>query len=182
MQEREALSLLDFLFAKPLSKVDVVDHVQNSATISPAVRQKALALADRYQEETNPERYHQAARLTVRQCYLNPLHYQVALKQARNAFRLTPENPTYLTTLGLAQYRLGQSQDALTTLTRADKLNQGHPADVAFLALAQFKLGQKDQAQESLKRLRNLLKQDRWAKDEEAQAFLREAESLIEAK
>ncbi len=177
--EREALGLLDFLFAKPLSKIDVLEHVQSASTINPAVRHMALALVERYREETDPGRFHEAARRIVDQRHLNAFQYRMALAQARTAYRLAPENPAHLTALGIAQYRLGQHQDALSTLTRADKLNGGHPANVAFLALAHHRLKQDDKAKETLQRLRDLLKQDRWARDEEAQGFLREAAQVL---
>jgi hypothetical protein len=37
--EREAVGFLDFLFAKPLRKSDVIDYLQNSRTVRPQVRQ-----------------------------------------------------------------------------------------------------------------------------------------------
>jgi WD40 repeat protein len=46
--EREALGLLDFLFAKPLPKADVIAYLRNAPTIRPQARQLALSLADRY--------------------------------------------------------------------------------------------------------------------------------------
>jgi hypothetical protein len=69
---------------------------------------------------------------------------------------------------------------------KTEKLNAAqegsHPADLAFLAIAQHKLRKKDEAQATLDPLRELMKQPRWAKDAEAQGFLREAEELIEGK
>ena len=41
-------------------------------------------------------------------------------------------------------------------------------------------LGQNQQAWDSLKRLRETMKNPRWATKEEAQAFLREAEALLQ--
>ena len=71
------------------------------------------------------------------------------MKQAEIACRLMPSEVAYHTTLGMAQYRLGRYQEALTTLTRADELNQaaqrGHaPADLAFLAMASYQMHEKD--------------------------------------
>ncbi len=45
--------------------------------------------------------------------------------------------------------------------------------------MAEYQLGQKEKAQASLDRLREILKQPKFAKDQEAQAFLREAETLL---
>jgi hypothetical protein len=104
--EREALGLLDFLFDKPLCQADVIAYLQNAPTIRPQARQLALSLVDRYHEETDPEKYHQASRAVAGQEYLNVFQYRFALKQAETACRLAPDQAQYRTTLGLAQSRL----------------------------------------------------------------------------
>jgi WD40 repeat protein len=144
--EREALGLLDFLFAKPLRKADVLEYLQSSTTIRPQARQLALSLLDRYREETDPEKYHQASWAIVRQPYLNAFQYRFALKQAAAACQMAPEQVKYQATLSMAQYRVGQ----------------------------------KEQAQATLARLRETMQKPEWAKNEEAQSCLREAEALIE--
>lgn len=45
--------------------------------------------------------------------------------------------------------------------------------------MAQHRLGQKEEAQASLARLQEIMQQKAWAKDAEAQAVLREAETLL---
>ena len=71
-------------------------------------------------------------------------------------------------------------------MTRSDNINSTgpdgpQPADVAFLAMTQHQLGQPSPARATLARLRETLQQNpRWANDADAQAFLREAETLIE--
>ena len=72
-------------------------------------------------------------------------------------------NGTFLNTLGVAQYRVGQHQDAVETLTRSDKLNAArfkisYPADIAFIAMAHHQLGHSDEAHEYLNQLRKLAK------------------------
>src|SRR5262249_18529917 len=52
--ERSAVGLLDFLFSRPLAGNDVRAMIRAHPAITDAVRQKALALADRYREETDP--------------------------------------------------------------------------------------------------------------------------------
>ncbi len=177
--ERAAVALLGHLFVQPLAKADVIESVQSSPLMSSATRQAALASVERFREESNPDRYHEAARQIVRRPLAPALLHQQALRQARTAFRLAPEKTTFLTTLGIAQYRLGQFPDALTTLQRADKLHQGDPADVAFLALCYHRLGQTDKAQETLQRLRQILDEEQWRNDAEALEFLREADSVM---
>jgi hypothetical protein len=80
--EREAVGLLDSLFAKPLRKADVIDYLRNAPTIRPRARQLALALVDGYHEETKPETYHRASWALVRQPYLN--NFQRGFPRAGN--------------------------------------------------------------------------------------------------
>jgi hypothetical protein len=42
------------------------------------------------------------------------------------------------------------------------------------------RLGQKERAEDMLRRLRETMKKPQWAQNEEAQAFLREAEALLQ--
>ena len=74
-----------------------------------------------------------------------PAAYRLAVERAEIACRLMPFEGSYHTTLGMAQYRLGKYQEALTTLTRADELNQATgggpvPADLAFLAMSRYQM------------------------------------------
>ena len=79
----------------------------------------------------------------------------------------------------MAQYRSGLVAEALATLTRSNDLNkQKEPADLAFLALAQHRLGQSEKARDTLGRLREVMKDPQRAGNQEAQAFLREAETI----
>jgi hypothetical protein len=92
------------------------------------------------------ERYRRANWAIVKQPYLNAFQYRFALMQAETSCRLAPEQVKYQATLGMAQYRAGQLE----------------------------------QAQATLARLRETMQKPEWAKNEEADAFLREAEALIE--
>jgi hypothetical protein len=109
--------------------------------------------------------------------------YARALRQAEAVGRLVPNNGVALNTLGVAQYRAQRYADALATLTQSAKLNAtkegSQPADLAFLAMTQHQLGQKNEAKAPLDRLREIMKQPRWAQNTEAVGFLREAEELI---
>ena len=106
--------------------------------------------------------------------------YQRALGQAETACRLVRlNNAAYVNTLGIAYYRVGKYQEAVDTLERSDKLRKEFPQDLAFLAMAYHQLGQKEQARATLAWLREVMKQPRWAKDAEAQGFLREAEEVL---
>jgi WD40 repeat protein len=178
--ERETLGLVEFLFARPLCRADVLDYLRTAKTIRPEVRTRALALAEHHRDKTDREAYRLASWNMARQRYLNTFQYHFALLQAETACRLAPEQGAARTTLGMAQYRAEKLQQAAETLQRADQLNQGVPANLAFLALAQYRLEKKEDAQATLARLRACLKTPQGAKDETAQAFLHEAEALIE--
>jgi DNA-binding beta-propeller fold protein YncE len=118
LAEREALGLLDFLYALPLRQADVIEHLENSRTISPAARKRAQALVKGYREETDPKRYYQASWALLRQPYLNPVQYRFALRQAQTACERDPQDARYQAALAVAQYRTGQFQEARTTLAR----------------------------------------------------------------
>jgi WD40 repeat protein/serine/threonine protein kinase len=179
--EREAVGLLDLLFAKPLCQADVRQYLTKSALIRPQARDMALALLDRYRGETKPERYHQASWGVVRQRYLNDTQYRFALWQAEAACRLAPKECKYWTSRGVAQYRTKDYPNALATLERADQRNPGIPANLAFLAMTQFQLGQRETARATLGRLRAILQKPEWLKNEAAQALLTETPQLLEA-
>jgi WD40 repeat protein len=182
--EREAVGLLDQLFTRPLTRQGVLDFLGTSPALSNAVRQRAVELAARYREDEDPGHYAGAARRLARQPDLPPLWYRQALRQAEAACALAGQDGACLTTLGMAQYRLGRWQEALATAARADRLNaegQGGsvPADLAVLALAHLRLGNEEQARAYLARLRQRLGDERWARDEEARDLLREVEQRL---
>ena len=86
----------------------------------------------------------------------------------------------------MAQYRVGQYEESLKSLTRSNELNtkqfgQSHPGDVGFLALVEHQLGHPDRATALLARLREIMNQPPRAKDPESQALLHEAESVLAA-
>jgi hypothetical protein len=178
--EREALGLLAYLFAKPLCRSDVIDNLR-LPMVTPPAREMALGLIERYKEETNPERYHQASWAILAQPYLNAFQYGFALRQAETACRLAPENREFRIALGVAQYRAGQLQGALDTLKRAPQLDSGRPAILAFLAMAQHRLALYDQARASLEHLRQTMQKAEWLMNAEARAFVHEAEAVLKA-
>jgi WD40 repeat protein len=177
--EREALGLLDSLFARPLRKADVLDYLRTAPTIRPRARELALALVDGYHEETKPETYHRASWALVRQPYLNAVQYRFALLQAEHACRLAPDGQEYRIGLGAALYRAGRYREAIETLGAAERPDAGSPAILAFRAMAHHRLGQHDEARANLAHLHKLLDQPRGMKDAEALDLMHEAEALI---
>jgi predicted NACHT family NTPase len=177
--EREALGLLDSLFAKPLRKVDVIDYLNNAPTIRPRARELALSHVDLYHEETNPENYHRESWALVGQPYLNGFQYRFALLQAEHACRLAPDRREYSIGLGAAHYRSGRYQEAIEILGKADRLDNSSPAALAFMAMAHLQLGHQEQARANLARLRELVDQPRWAKDAVTQDLGHEAQVVV---
>jgi tetratricopeptide (TPR) repeat protein len=181
--EREAIGLLDHLFfGKPLCKADVEGYLRSSPTIRPQSRTLALSLIDRYQEATDPQRYHDAAWPVLRHPNANPFQHRFVLQQAQTACRLAPDEAKYRVTLAAAQYRAGKYEEARETLKKAEPVNKDTPANLAFLAMAQRRIDKNEEAKATLARLREVIKQERWANEAETQGFLREAEELIEGK
>jgi WD40 repeat protein len=181
--EREALGLLSFLFGKPLRQADVLDYLlHHSPTLRSQARQLALSLVDRYREETDPEIYHQASWTLLRQRYLNALQYGFAFQQARAAHQLAPHQAKYQAAFGTAQYRLGMYKEALATFTQVDERRAGIPANLALLAMTHHQLGQRAQARAALSRFQETLSKPEWTQNEELQALLREAETLMNGK
>jgi hypothetical protein len=180
--EVEAVALLEVLFSRPLPRTEVCAALKKQATLSEAVRKQAVELADRFPEETDPQKYLEAAWPVVRHPHANVFMCEFAVAQMKAACRLAPDQPTFRRALGVAQYRLGKFHPkeyatALETLLTGD---QNHPTTLAFLAMSQFRDGQKEQARSTLTRLRELTSKPPWSTDAEAAAFLREAAALIE--
>ena len=111
--------------------------------------------------------------------------YEEALRQSQAAVELQPDNGMYLNTLGVAQYRVGDYQAALATLTRSEQLNSkvfdgSSPPDLVFMAMVNQQLGNTDQAREQLQQVHQLRWKLRWSRNGELESFLTEAEALIE--
>jgi hypothetical protein len=120
-EEREALGLLEFLFAKPLCQADVIELLHSSSTIRPRARELALSLVQSYQEEPAPEAYHKASWAVVRRPYLNAFQYRVALLQAQRACRLAPDRGSYRIALAAALFRTRRYREALDTMVHLAK-------------------------------------------------------------
>jgi hypothetical protein len=119
--------------------------------------------------------------------------YRRGLIEAQEAVRLMPKRATMINTLGVAQFRVGDYEDALSTLTHADEVNRkpdnlnngdappglGDPSDVAFIAMTLHKLRRTDEARAAMERLHALMDLDYWRKDSGAQEASREAKDMV---
>jgi hypothetical protein len=151
--EREALAVLDFLFALPLRRGDVREHLRGPAVLSSPARAQALALAERYPARTDAERFYRASWAVLCRPRLNAVQYRFARRQAEAARCLGPGPTCYQVALGAAAYRTGRYREALAALSPAGSLP---PAGQAFRAMAQHRLGQPEQARATLACLREV--------------------------
>ena len=123
--------------------------------------------------------------------------YRLAVRTAELAVQLHSENASWTNTLGIAQYRAEQYEEARATLQRAMVLNRASAllaelsgkvefSSAAFLAMIEHQFGRTDTARELLAKLTNEARQGRcpdckraWVDHEELAGFIGEAESLI---
>lgn len=179
-EAREAVRLLDALFARPLRRADVLAWLRDSPTLRPRLREKAIELAARYREETDPANYRRACWAILRQPHLNSLQYLLAYCQAQAACQLDPKTGASWTAPGLADYRLGRFPEALAALRRADEMKPDDPTTLAALGMTQHQQGRAEQARIALRRLRELSRTASQPYPEALSTFLQEAETLIE--
>jgi tetratricopeptide (TPR) repeat protein len=92
----------------------------------------------------------------------------------------------YLNTLGVAQYRCAQFEQAVETLKKSAEANRKQhgsdaPHDWVFIAMAQQQMGQRDQAIKSLAQARDIIARRAFpfGSAAELNALLREASQLI---
>jgi WD40 repeat protein/tRNA A-37 threonylcarbamoyl transferase component Bud32 len=179
--DREALMLLDYLFAKPLRQADVIDYLRKVPTVAESVRQKALAQAERFQSQTDPKKYHDAAWPVIQHPYSNIDMCRFAWTQTRAACNLAPDETSYRLALGIALYRLGKFQkerypEALAVLTKCD---QSQPATLLFLATTCSQLGETNKARMWFDKALLLIDKDK-KDDAELSRFRAEATELLE--
>jgi WD40 repeat protein/serine/threonine protein kinase len=183
--EREAGNVYRSVSESLLLKAEIEECLRNDTGLGDAVRRQALAWAVHYRED--PYRLRDASWAVVRIPGATAEGHRQALRWAEAASRLVPDKGRFLTTFGVAQYRVGQHREALATLTRADRFNaaigESWPVDLACQAMARYRLGERGPARTQLDVVRKLMKNPKvidWTEDEDSQAFLREATALIE--
>jgi Flp pilus assembly protein TadD len=180
--ERQARSLVQFLFERPLLRRDVVERIRADETVAEAGRTQALALAEHYPEDARC--LCAACRAVVCKPGLEPDQYRLALSRAEAAARVAKLNPAFRISLGAAQYRVGKYSEARDTLKGATPLipvefRGAHPVHLAFLAMTHHRLGDEEAARKTLDQLREVMKTPSWARDNEAQDLAHEAEVLL---
>jgi serine/threonine protein kinase/Flp pilus assembly protein TadD len=102
-----------------------------------------------------------------------------AVKHAEQATTLAPNDAGNWNTLGVAQYRNGNSAAAIEALTKSIKLGKGgNGTDFFFTAMAHWQLGHKDQAAELYKKAVQWVEKNQ-PNDEELLRLRAEAAALL---
>jgi tetratricopeptide (TPR) repeat protein/serine/threonine protein kinase len=103
---------------------------------------------------------------------------QEAVALAERAVQLAPKNGNYWNTLGVARYRTGHYQAAITALEESLGLQGGNSLDWFFLAMAHWQLGDADKARQCYDNAVCWMEEHQ-PKDEELVRFRAEAEELL---
>jgi hypothetical protein len=178
LQER-----VDGVFAQLVFTDDVVVALETDDSLAPGPRLKAVQIARAKGDA--PLRLNRDSWSLVRSADGDPEAYQVGLRGAEAAVTAEPKNLTFLTTLGVAQYRAERYQNARATLTRCDDLRrqQGRKSvvpDLAALSMAALKLGRTQEASAVFERLDRLMDDEEGYYDEAAMRWLEESRQLFE--
>jgi WD40 repeat protein/serine/threonine protein kinase len=178
--DRRAEETVEPLLSRLLLREDVLAALRSHPATDPEIQAACLKLAESWGESSMD--CDNAARSLIREPGRSSAIYERGLRLARAACRQEPGIGNFLSTLGMAQFRLGFMPEALGTLTRSNAFNQGKmPADLAFLAMAHQRLGQSAEARAMLGRLRELMRTGDTAggRPAESRAFLAESEAAV---
>jgi WD40 repeat protein len=168
-------------YAAGMFQPEVLASLRGDSALGEPVRRRALALAGRLPEF--PYSLNAASWSVVSRPGAEVAAYRRALRQAEQSCRLVPQDCAFLTTLGAAQYRVGNDSEAVATLMLADQIitRIDGPLTVqrlAFLALAQHRLGQVAEARAALDRLRQVTSHPGWNVSEPGLTVLAEINAL----
>jgi hypothetical protein len=107
------------------------------------------------------------------------------LQKLRDTCQKLPKG-VYLHTLGIAEYRLGEIEAAMRSLSVSTEklpaelgLSGPHPVDLGFLAMCHHQLGHKEEASRFLDQMRGALKDVRYVFDASTQQLTQEAIRLL---
>jgi serine/threonine protein kinase/tetratricopeptide (TPR) repeat protein len=111
---------------------------------------------------------------------VEPALATLAVQAARQATKATPSDAIILNTLGVAQYRAGQWEDAIQSLVKAEELapDKTFAFNGFFLAMAHWQLDHKDEAHKWYDRSVEWMEKNQ-PKNEELARFRAEAEKVL---
>jgi WD40 repeat protein/serine/threonine protein kinase/tetratricopeptide (TPR) repeat protein len=176
-REQIAVRQLRKLRAEYPRRAEIHAKLQADPKLGEPVRAQMLTIAATIIDDVD-EMATVCGRLCL-QANLPRAEYERALSYAETCMAKDAKDAGFLLALGTAQYRLGRHQDSLATLAKLNEKDHS-PRAVAFLAMAYHQASQKEKALDALRRLRVMMKADRWKDDKEAGTLLREAASLID--
>jgi Flp pilus assembly protein TadD len=105
--------------------------------------------------------------------------YQRACRAAEVVELLVPGDGSYLNTLGVAQYRSGQFQEAIQTLRQAEQV-WGTPLNLAYLAMCHARLHESQLASQCLADAQSLVQSSfDWDNDGDVTHALSEAHEVV---
>ncbi len=108
----------------------------------------------------------------------SPAEQRLALSLARSAVTQQPQNGAFWNTLGVAQYRAGHWDAAISALTKSTALLGENPYDCIFLAMVYWQLQNYDLARQWLSKAETLTPLT--LRDNELIRFREEAEALMQ--
>jgi WD40 repeat protein/serine/threonine protein kinase/tetratricopeptide (TPR) repeat protein len=194
-EQEQICKLVDPLRKAHPIALELMEAIRSDASIPEPMRAKVIRFVS---QEVRPGDHNVVAWNKVKSPGGSADDYGRGLIEAQEAVRLMPDRAAVINTLGVAQFRVGDYNAALATLTRADAMNSkpenpsnagappgglGDPTDVAFIAMTLHHLGRHDEAAAAMKRLgelmRELASQPKSAITPDSQAAQKEAEQLV---
>jgi WD40 repeat protein/tRNA A-37 threonylcarbamoyl transferase component Bud32 len=180
--EREAHSLIQFLFDKPLPKAEAIDLIAGHPLLADSTRARARALAAARVEDAG--QLEKAARQAAERPDAPESTYRLALRQAQAAQAVGPELAARCASLvGMLEFRLKMYREAESTLHGLDRRNGIDPrctaTTLAFLAMCEQQLGRHEQAEATLRRARDSLRKANPPQEANADRLVDEADQLI---
>ncbi len=153
-------------------------RIDNDRSIPVEVRDAALQRFDQFLP--HPQAFDTRAWHSATEPNLPDTEYLQALEWAQAATKKAPENGQFLTTLGIAQYRLKRYDQALGTLKDASKLHSDRLVAIwATMAMANHRLGNAEESTAALNRMEGLMRDASVSFDSAIRCLADEARSLL---
>jgi serine/threonine protein kinase/WD40 repeat protein len=161
---------------------EVLARLQNDPGLNEAARKIALARLEDFEEHAG--KLNTLAWDVVRRPGASVEAYSLAVRQAKRASTLAPQDQSLVNTWGIALYRVGRYREALPLLVKSlamlPKKEQARDFwDLGFLALTHHQLGESATARDYLKRLKAVTRDERLGDEADYQYVLEEAGRLV---
>jgi len=174
---------LEILYARLVFTEDVVADLKADESLAANVRARAIKKA-RVRGDV-PFRVNDASWNLVDGPGGGAEEYAIGLRGAQLAVAAEPDNFLFLTTLAVAQYRMGRYEEAHTTSIRCAELGRppGYvdvPSHLAVGVMALVKLGRIEEARVMFNRVDDAKGEEEWWDGEGATALFEEARQLLE--